>query len=136
MGWTELEQGDVVTIGGDESKDQRKRVGGLLVRCEYNQGKKKNSAIYSLVQEDGELLKVWGCTTIDNTLTEMHIGKFVGFRFKGIETSAGGNEFKNVKVQVWTGPLDDRLKAWPEVNKFYKDTAPSSLDEEDEDPNS
>ena len=129
MGWTELEQGDVVALGGDEG--QHKKAGGLLVRIELNQGTKKNSAIYSFVQEDGEVVKVWGCATVDNTVNEMHIGKFIGLKFTGMEENRSGTPYKNVKVNIWEGKLDDRLKAWPMAKKFY-----GEIDDEDNDPDS
>jgi len=117
MTWTELAASDAVGIG--EKENQRTKAGGLLVRVEYDQGPKKNSAIYELVQSDGTSLRVWGSAAIDRKLSVINIGKFIRLEFKKMSKNKDGTDFKAIKVEVFEGDLTDKMKEWPRVEEFY-----------------
>ena len=118
MAYKTIEQTDAVSLG--EGDDQKKSVGGLLVEIRSSVGPNK-SMMYDFVQEDGEILKVWGSSTIDGKITSNHIGKFVVLRFKRMETGQSGRPYKVIEVGVWDDDdnLSDRMKKWPRVEEFY-----------------
>ena len=134
MAFKTLEQSDTISIGGEEG--QKKAAGGLLTDIRYEVGANK-SVVYEFMQKDGNPLKVWGSTTIDDKMNPTHIGKFVKFVFKGMETSGSGRTFKDIAVQVWddNDPLTEDMLQWPLVEKYYdvgdKSTA-ETVDEDDD----
>ena len=135
MAYKTLEQGETIGIG--EGEGERKSAGGLLVKIKKEVGKFKSN-VYSFIQEDGEILKVWGSTTTDDKLDDIHIGKFVILRYLGMEKGGtAGREFEDIKVDVWNDddPLSDRLLNWPFVEKYYdvKKELSSVSDDDDED---
>lgn len=133
MGFKTIEQTDAVSLGGDEG--QKKSAGGLLVEIHSDVGA-NHSMVYDFVQEDGEILRVWGATTIDGKLTSIHIGKFVVLKFKGMETGKSGRNYKDIEVGVWDDDdeLSDRLKKWPRAMEFYGNGEAAAVEEEsDED---
>lgn len=131
-GWTLVEAGDAISLGGKEN--QRKTAGGLLVKIEYDQGPKKNSAVYELVQADGESVRVWGSAAIDYKLSPAKIGKFVRLEFTGIEQTKDGTDFKAIEVKIWTKPLTDKMKEWPRVEEWYTaKEGVAAMDGEDDD---
>ena len=137
-GWTEVQGSNPISLGDKpataDKPAQREKAGGLLVKIEYDKGPKKNSAIYELVQPDGESLKVWGCVAIDRKLSPAKIGKFVRLAFKGIEQTKDGTDFKVIKVEVWDAPLTDKMKEWPRVEEFYTvEEGVAAMDGEDDD---
>lgn len=134
MAWTELQNSDAIGIGGDEG--QRKTAGGLLVKIEYDQGKKKNSAVYELIQSDASSLRVWGSAAIDRKLSVATVGKFIRLKFVGIEQTSDGTDFKQIRVEVYDGELTDKMKEWPRVEEFYTATEgvePMDGEEDDSD---
>ena len=137
MGWTELENNDAISLGDKPAKDdrpaQRKKAGGLLVRIEYDQGPKKNSAIYELVQSDGTSLRVWGSAAIDRKLSKANVGQFLRLEFKSIEQTKDGTDFKVIKVEVYGGELTDKMMNWPRVEEFYAADAGVTIEGEDDD---
>ena len=132
MGWTELENSDAIGLGDKEG--QRQKAGGLLVRVEYDQGPKKNSAVYEFVPADGESVRVWGSVAIDRKLSPAKIGKFIRLEFEGIEQSKSGDDFKAIKVSVWDGRLTDKMMKWPRVEEWYAaDDGVKPMDGEEDD---
>ena len=131
-GWKVVEAGNAVSLG--DKDNQVKTAGGLLVAIEYDQGPKKNSAVYEFVQADGESIRVWGSVAIDRKLSPAKIGKFIRLEFEGIEQSKSGDDFKAIKVSVWDGALTDKMKEWPRVEEWYTaDEGVAALDGEGDD---
>ena len=131
-GWKVVEAGNAVSLG--DKDNQVKTAGGLLVAIEYDQGPKKNSAVYEFVQADGESIRVWGSVAIDRKLSPAKIGKFIRLEFTGIEQSKSGDDFKAINVSVYEGRLTDKMKAWPRVEEWYAaDDGVKPMDGEEED---
>ena len=118
MAYKTLEQSDIIALGPDEN--QRNKAGGILVRVRENVGNNK-STVYEFIQSDGEILNVWGSTTIDDKLNSSHVGRFVSLVFKGMDSGKSGRTFKDIAVGVWDDddPLTDKMRAWARVDEFY-----------------
>ncbi len=116
MTWTERETPDGVGIG--EGKGQQKKAGGLLVEIHYKVGK-HSSTVYDLVQQDGEILRVWGSTVIDGKLNPSDVGKFVKLEYLSTITGKAGADYKDIRVSVWDAELTDVMQEWPRVEEFY-----------------
>ncbi len=115
MGWEKRTVSDAIGIG--EREGQSKKASGLLASIRHDQGDNK-STVYELVQKDGESLRVWGSTTMDNKIQPSDVGKFVKIAYLGTETSKRGKEYKNIDVEFYIGdPLPAQL-AWPRYNEL------------------
>ena len=137
-GWKVVEAGNAVSLGDKPAKGDKpaqvKTAGGLLVKIEYDQGPKSNSAVYEFVQADGDSVRVWGSVAIDNKLSPAKIGKFIHLEFTGIEQSKSGDDFKAIKVSVYEGVLTDKIKERPRVEEWYAaDDGVKPMDGEEDD---
>jgi hypothetical protein len=117
MGWQEREDAKAVAVGDDTAKGQRAHITGLLTAVREGQGKKKNSRVYTLTEEDGTQTNVWGSVTIDDKLSVVDIGAIVDLKFVERVTPPGGSEYKLIKVRVYSvepgETVSDRVAKWP-----------------------
>ena len=73
---------------------------GKLVNKENGIGA-NDSMLYTIEQEDGEKVKIWGSTALNPLLEEIMIGTNIQIEFCGMEKNpATGRNFKSFKVGV------------------------------------
>jgi hypothetical protein len=127
MSWEESKPPTGFTILGDDEGNVPK-VGGLLAAI-VQSDKYKNTDNYELVQQDGSIKTLAGCTTLASRIFSKHVGKFLKAEFVGWEKGKAGR-YKDTKVLFWEGEPTDEMKKWPrweELNTENGDEPP--LDE-------
>ena len=102
------------TIQGDKgdtttwdfkAKDKSELV-GEYVGFEDNIGA-YNSKLYHFRLEDGEMVDVWGCTTLDKRMMKIQVGVLVRIRYLGeVPTQPGKNPYKDFDVSSQPKPDD------------------------------
>lgn len=120
MSWGKREPVQNMVFLGDGEGD-RKKVGGLLVDMQQNR-LYPTKMDYSLVQADGEVIIVGGSASLGRQIGPDDVGKFIKAEFKGWGKSANG-KFKEIEVNVWDGPPNDAMLAWPRFTEFSKGPA-------------
>ena len=94
---TEISGGDIwkPTTAGET-------LSGWYVSSEANQGKDKNSMLYTLKKEDGSTIRAWGSFLLDEKMEKVEAGWFITIEFLGKKQpkTPAGREFKDWKV-IW-----------------------------------
>lgn len=110
MGWTKREVASNLVILGDEEGNVQK-AGGLLAAITPDSAYDGNYH-YELVQKDGKSINVAGSASINRTVRDKDIGKFIKFEFHGWGKSARG-KFKQIEVNIWEDEPTEDMKKWP-----------------------
>jgi len=75
-------------------------VAGILMRAKENVGKYK-AMLYSLRQDDGSVIHVWGSTALDEKMATIQEGDDIKIIYEGkIKPEGGGKEYHNYKIQI------------------------------------
>lgn len=72
-------------------------VEGRYVKKEVSVGANKSN-MYSLEQNDGEIIKVWGSTVIDGAFDNISSGLMVRIEYLGEETGKNNRKYKNYDI--------------------------------------
>ena len=85
--------------------EKQATVEGLYTGKEENVGTKGNSTIYTL-EENGEEIKFWGSTVLDNKFKELEKEYATGsakvrVTFLGMQKGQSGTNYKDWKLEVW-----------------------------------
>lgn len=88
----EPEGGDYFTFKEGQS------VEGVLTEKEENTGSRGNSTLYTMERVDGEVIKFWGSTILDDRMSPVQIGEEVMIEFTGWDKNQQGTEYKTWEV--------------------------------------
>lgn len=80
---------------------------GELLEIKENQGPKKNSKVYSLQKEDGEIVQFWGSKMIDDNLFPDDCGTKIKIVYSGKVRLKNGNNMR--QYDVFTADIQEKI---------------------------
>jgi len=92
---------------------------GELLEIKENQGPKKNSKVYSLQKEDGEIVQFWGSKMIDDNLFLEDCGTKIKIEFLGKVRLKNGNNMN--QFNVYTADVQEKIAEIKEQLKRGKE---------------
>lgn len=104
---------------------------GVFTGFLEDQGKDKNSCVYTLKSDDGEEHRFWGTKVLDDQMSKINIGTYTKVEYKGKVKSKAGREYNDFEVFQDTSTEGIAQQAAPEAKK---EEAPSNEENLDEDP--
>jgi hypothetical protein len=96
---------------------------GALVKIEHQVGPNE-STLYTVKKDDGELVKIWGSTVLDDRFLGLPEGSYVKVSYEGLKKGKNGKSYHNYKVFV-----DDEAEITKPEPELTNEDAP--LDPED-----
>jgi hypothetical protein len=98
-----------------------------------DQGKDKNSCVYTLKSDDGEEHRFWGTKVLDDQMSKINIGTYTKVEFKGKVKSKAGREYNDFEVFQ-----DTSTEGVAQAAAVQKESAPAAkeddaFDDEEED---
>ena len=94
--WQKVEQNEG-SYNPNWDFSQNKEVIGLYDSKRENVGNFKSN-VYTLEQEDGKKVDVWGCTTLDQAMEGIKTGMLVKIVYTGLKDIGRGNPLKLFEV--------------------------------------
>lgn len=85
---------------------------GKLSKIETNVGPNE-STLYSITKDNGEVVKVWGSTVLDDRFLGVLAGTYVRVSYKGLTKGKNGKSYHNYSVEV---DQDSAPQAAPQSN--------------------
>lgn len=116
---------------GGDMWDKENPIEGKLVKTQTEVGPNKSN-MYTLEQEDGTEIKVWGSTVLDDKLLGVPIGTYVKLEYEGKLKSKKGAEYHSYKVFIDESSVPEPSTQIPSVFETPAHTdedAPISLED-------
>jgi len=95
------------------------KIEGYLINILPNQGKFKNSTIYTLLTKEGER-QVWGSTILDQYLQQISLGTKVQLVYSGKVPTKNGTSIKKWEVFIDPEDIYD-IKQTSDLEDFKED---------------